>query len=116
MLADCYDAHGRMTGFKGPLDPTLPGTYTLLADLLAELVAAFPDRYLHLGGDEVSFACWQVRKVLSRAVLACTDANALSTQIAHSFNVICNPCSCHDMRIISGATGNLHLLGISQLL
>ena len=36
------------------------GTYVALAALLAELVDVFPDRYLHLGGDEVPFDCWRV--------------------------------------------------------
>ena len=35
------------------LDPTLPGTWDLLDDLLDDLVALFPDPWLHLGGDEV---------------------------------------------------------------
>ena len=60
LLVDCYDAHGRVAGRKGPLDPTSNGTYMAIAALLAELVSVFPDRYLHLGGDEVPFDCWQV--------------------------------------------------------
>lgn len=60
LLADCYGEDGRRKGRKGPLDPTRRGTYTLLRGLLQELAAVFPDRYLHLGGDEVSFSCWEV--------------------------------------------------------
>ena len=60
LLADCYDGDGHMTGLKGPLDPTRAATYDLLRELIQELVEVFPDQYLHLGGDEVSFACWEV--------------------------------------------------------
>ncbi|MGP9801044.1 family 20 glycosylhydrolase [Rheinheimera sp. NSM] len=35
------------------LDPTNEQVYDFLASLLAEVVAVFPDRYLHIGGDEV---------------------------------------------------------------
>lgn len=61
ILADCYDSRGRKTGRKGPLDPTKHATYALLRKLIEELVDVFPDQYLHLGGDEVSFDCWEVR-------------------------------------------------------
>ncbi|MDP2713272.1 family 20 glycosylhydrolase [Rheinheimera sp.] len=35
------------------LDPTNEQVYDFLANLLAEVAAVFPDRYLHIGGDEV---------------------------------------------------------------
>lgn len=35
------------------LDPTNEQVYAFLASLLAEVAAVFPDRYLHIGGDEV---------------------------------------------------------------
>ena len=35
------------------LDPSLPATWDLLEGLVDELVELFPDRYVHLGGDEV---------------------------------------------------------------
>ena len=51
---------GKENGNYGPIDPTKNSTYTFLSSLLEELKAVFPDAYLHLGGDEVSFACWLV--------------------------------------------------------
>lgn len=41
-----------------PLDPTEPLTYQVVLGLLDELSELFPDLYLHLGGDEVKYGCW----------------------------------------------------------
>ena len=41
-----------------PLDPTLPLTYDVVLGLLEELSQIFPDSFLHLGGDEVKYGCW----------------------------------------------------------
>ena len=59
LLADCYNASGARTG-AGPLDPTRNGTYGALWRLLREAAGVFPDAYVHLGGDEVDLACWEV--------------------------------------------------------
>lgn len=59
LLADCYNASGARTG-AGPLDPTRNGTYGALWALLREAAGVFPDAYVHLGGDEVDLACWEV--------------------------------------------------------
>jgi hexosaminidase len=42
-----------------PLDPSNPFTFEVLTALYKELSAVFKDDYVHLGGDEVSFDCWQ---------------------------------------------------------
>ena len=44
----------------GPINPILESTYTFLEALYKEISSVFPDQYLHLGGDEVSFYCWLV--------------------------------------------------------
>ncbi|XP_012263296.2 beta-hexosaminidase subunit alpha-like [Athalia rosae] len=59
LLTTCYDTStGEPDGTLGPLDPTAAKLYPFLRELFAEIVAAFPDRYIHLGGDEVPFDCW----------------------------------------------------------
>lgn len=34
-------------------------TYEFMRDLITEIVDVFPDKYVHLGGDEVDFSCWK---------------------------------------------------------
>lgn len=41
-----------------PLDPTARLTYEVVLGLLQELAGLFPDRFMHLGGDEVKYGCW----------------------------------------------------------
>lgn len=43
---------------KAVLDPSNEQVYEFLAELLAEVTAVFPDRYLHIGGDEVLADDW----------------------------------------------------------
>ena len=62
ILTTCYDpATGKpLTGIQGtgPLDPTINATYTFLTTLFKELQGLFPDKFVHVGGDEVDPGCW----------------------------------------------------------
>ncbi len=44
--------------FDPVLDPTKEATYALLADVLGEMCALFPDPYFHIGGDENNGVQW----------------------------------------------------------
>ncbi len=44
--------------FNPVLDPTNEGTYALLGDFLGEMSALFPDKFVHIGGDENNGVQW----------------------------------------------------------
>jgi hexosaminidase len=60
LLTPCYDTKtGEPNGMTGPLNPTLDSTYQFLTNFYAEIKDVFSDKFVHVGGDEVSFTCWQ---------------------------------------------------------
>lgn len=56
LLTQC---EGPYEGKLGPMNPINDDVYVFLKDLFAEVAEVFPDKYIHLGGDEVGFECWQ---------------------------------------------------------
>ena len=59
LLTPCQDENGTDTGIYGPIDPTLRSTFNFLEHFFEEVVRSFPDKYLHIGGDEVELtSCW----------------------------------------------------------
>jgi len=58
LMTRCY-VQGRLTGDYGVIDPSSSSTYDFMLKLLTEVLQRFPDQYIHLGGDEVFFDCWQ---------------------------------------------------------
>ena len=58
LTTQCFNASGLPDGTRGPIDPTREENWAILGALLAEAARVFPDEFLHVGGDEVSFACW----------------------------------------------------------
>nr|XP_037285324.1 beta-hexosaminidase subunit alpha-like [Rhipicephalus microplus]XP_037285325.1 beta-hexosaminidase subunit alpha-like [Rhipicephalus microplus] len=58
LLTTCYKGT-KPSGKLGPIDPSTNATYDFLKALFSEVAGVFPDQYIHLGGDEVSFDCWK---------------------------------------------------------
>ncbi|KAK8805379.1 hypothetical protein WA158_002035 [Blastocystis sp. Blastoise] len=44
---------------KYMIHPFKNETFSLITFILDKLISLFPDRYVHLGGDEVSYTCWK---------------------------------------------------------
>jgi len=58
VLTRCYDSAGKAAD-TGPLNPTLNLTYDVLRKLYAEIKVVFaPEKFVHVGGDEVPSDCW----------------------------------------------------------
>jgi len=53
-----------LDGTYGPIDPTREQNFDFIKSFFEEIVSVFPDKYLHLGGDEVSFDCWKSSPVI----------------------------------------------------
>ena len=61
LLAECTSQTGDKID-SNIIDPTKKENYQFLQDLFTEMFQIFPEKFVHLGGDEVSFfteACWR---------------------------------------------------------
>ncbi|CAH0713089.1 unnamed protein product, partial [Brenthis ino] len=64
IMTECYSGD-RVIG-AGPMDPTNNMTYKLLKDLFQEVQTWFPDKYFHIGGDEVQLDCWSTNPTIQK--------------------------------------------------
>ncbi|KAL3859175.1 hypothetical protein ACJMK2_009407 [Sinanodonta woodiana] len=64
----CYENGKPLFGPLGPLDPSKNSTFEFLRSLFREIFNAFPDNYIHLGGDEVHTNCWWTNPELRRTM------------------------------------------------
>lgn len=94
LLTQCCDSAGRPDGTLGPMDPTRDGTYAFVAQLLRESSGLFPERLVHLGGDEVFFNCWSsnpnVTAFMARAGIAGNYSALQSLYVERVANIAAN--------------------------
>ena len=48
------------------LDPSRVETLTLVEEIMTEVLAIFPDDFVHVGGDEIDFRCWTTHPNVSQ--------------------------------------------------
>jgi hexosaminidase len=53
-----YEIGRHWGGFDATMDPTRESTYEFLDSFIGEMAGLFPDRYFHIGGDEVNGHEW----------------------------------------------------------
>ncbi|GAB1598572.1 beta-hexosaminidase subunit alpha-like [Argonauta hians] len=58
LLTECYSGN-KFYGKYGPINPILNSTYDFMKKFFFEISSVFPDKYIHAGGDEVNFMCWE---------------------------------------------------------
>lgn len=74
-----YAIERRWGVFDPAMDPTRETTYQFLDAFIGEMAALFPDRYFHIGGDEVTGAQWRSNTEIRQFMRAnkLDDAHAL---------------------------------------
>jgi hexosaminidase len=55
----CNDSHGNSLNNIGVFCASNPDSYTILEDILDEVLELFPSEFIHIGGDEVSKSNWE---------------------------------------------------------
>ncbi|CAK1584912.1 unnamed protein product [Parnassius mnemosyne] len=79
ILTDCYIGD-EVIGL-GPMNPIRNTTYKLIRDLFQEVQTWFPDKYIHVGGDEVEMDCWrsnpEIREYMRNNKLTVGDLHAM---------------------------------------
>lgn len=77
-----YTIEERWGVFDPTMDPSNPALYELLSDFLGEMSALFPDRYLHIGGDENNGRQWNASGRIQKFI---ADKNLKDNHGLHAF-------------------------------
>jgi len=65
-----YQTERKWGIFDPAMDPTREETYVFLDKLIGEMAALFPERYLHIGGDEVNGKQWNANSRIQKYMRA----------------------------------------------
>ncbi|VDM55329.1 unnamed protein product [Angiostrongylus costaricensis] len=68
LLTECFDASKKPT-YRNLVDPSKEENFEFLTKFFSEVVNAFPDDFLHLGGDEVAdyiTECWKIQDFMKK--------------------------------------------------
>lgn len=77
-----YHLYAQRGIFSDPIDPTKEIVYEHLEALVEEIAGLFPDRYFHLGGDEVAHRAWKK----NTAITAFMEKNGIADHAGlHAF-------------------------------
>ena len=66
--------------YNGQLDPTLNKTYNVVKGVLDDVTSYFADEYVHLGGDEVSYSCWESKPWIKAFMVANNISSGIELQ------------------------------------
>ncbi|GMR32478.1 hypothetical protein PMAYCL1PPCAC_02673, partial [Pristionchus mayeri] len=69
LLTECFDSNGENTNLPNLIDPTNEDNFKFLGEFFEEVVSTFPEKFLHLGGDEISDyleECWNRNKKIRK--------------------------------------------------
>ncbi|XP_061196812.1 beta-hexosaminidase subunit beta-like [Saccostrea echinata] len=58
LLTQCYHQGQPVPALMGPMNPARNSTYLFLREFYKEVLGLFQDQFVHVGGDEVPFECW----------------------------------------------------------
>ncbi|XP_062582507.1 beta-hexosaminidase subunit beta-like [Saccostrea cucullata] len=58
LLTQCYHKGQPVPALMGPMNPARNSTYLFLQRFYKEVLGLFQDQFVHIGGDEVPFECW----------------------------------------------------------
>jgi hypothetical protein len=85
-IASCPAYIAKFKHWGIPLNPSHPQLLAVVARLINELSTIFPDRYLHLGGDEVSKPCW-IEDPAFKSWVHAQEEKGVSTIVGNGVNI-----------------------------
>src|SRR5205814_9476230 len=77
------------TLFRSAMDPTNERTYKFLDEFIGEMAGLFPDKFFHVGGDEVNGKQWDANKRIQEYMRDRKSTRLNSSHLGISYAVFC---------------------------